>query len=400
MYRLLLIKRTMEDIFIFPFVLLGKIIARLRPLKKEYRIYFFFPFYHTGGAEKIHSQIAHATGGNDCIIFFTRKSVDERFLASFRNSGCECKDISSFTDNKWFYFLNLIYRGILSTYINQQQHTQPMVFNGQCNLGYKISPWLKKDIPQVELLHSLNSFSYIRIPFLPFITHTVMISKKRIEDHRALYKRFKIPDALLEKISYIPNAIPLPAVVDDKPAAPLMVLFAGRDSAEKRIHLFLKTATLFKDNNEIAFAIMGDVSRSVNPSGYPNILFHGGLSDPQQISRVYQQAHLLLFTSSSEGFPLVIMEAMAYGCIVAATPVGDIPFHIQNGENGFLFSTVDNEEQIVNEATAIINRLKNHPEERKKISAAGIRYANDNFGIDRFNQDYRQLFERIKKQNP
>ncbi len=199
MYRLLLIKRSIEDIFIFPFILLGRLIAFLYPVKKEYRIFFFFPFYHTGGAEKIHSQIASACGSNDCIIFFAKKSFDDRFLSGFKNTGCDIKDISKFTDNKWLYFLNLIYRGIISGHINNQKQ-KPIVFNGQCNFGYKISPWIKRSISQIELIHSLNSFSYIRIPFLPFINKTVMISQKRVEDHKKLYVRYKIPTTLLEKI--------------------------------------------------------------------------------------------------------------------------------------------------------------------------------------------------------
>ena len=46
---------------------------------------------------------------------------------------------SKFTDHKEFYFLNLIFRGIVSGYINKQKE-KPIVFNGQCNFGYKISP--------------------------------------------------------------------------------------------------------------------------------------------------------------------------------------------------------------------------------------------------------------------
>src|SRR5262245_50582939 len=121
MYRLLLIKRMIEDVFIFPFLLMGRLIALLQPSRKEYRVFFFFPFYHTGGAEKVHAQIAKATGGDDCIIFFTKRSVDDRFLAGFRKTHCDIKDISKFTDNKWLYFLNLIFRGIISGYINSQK---------------------------------------------------------------------------------------------------------------------------------------------------------------------------------------------------------------------------------------------------------------------------------------
>ena len=43
------------------------------------------------------------------------------FFEEFQRTGCEIKDISKFTDNKWLYFLNLIYRGIISGYINQSE---------------------------------------------------------------------------------------------------------------------------------------------------------------------------------------------------------------------------------------------------------------------------------------
>jgi L-malate glycosyltransferase len=70
MYQPLLIKRFLEGIFIFPFLLIGRLVALMSPLKKQYKMFFFFPFYHTGGAEKVHAQIAVANGGND---FFYQK---------------------------------------------------------------------------------------------------------------------------------------------------------------------------------------------------------------------------------------------------------------------------------------------------------------------------------------
>src|SRR5258705_7699576 len=260
MYNLLLIKRMIEDIFIFPFIITGRLLALMRPLKKEYRVFFFFPFYHTGGAEKVHAQLANATGGNDCIIYFTKRSADDRFFNDFRKSGCKIKDISKFTDNKWLYFLNLFYRGIITGYINRQRQ-KPIIFNGQCNFGYKISPWIRKAVTQIELIHSFNTFSLIRIPFLPFISKTVMISRKRIEDHKEQYKRYKIPASFAGRIQYIPNAITLPQHVSPKSDNGLTVLYVGRGTAEKRVEIIAEIAHELRSDNTafIKFEMLGDV---------------------------------------------------------------------------------------------------------------------------------------------
>lgn len=383
-----------EGVFIFPFIVTGRIIALLKPLRKEYRIYFFFPFYHTGGAEKVHLQIAAATGGEDCIIYFTRKSADDRFLNEFKKTNCTIKDISTFTDNKWLYFLNLIYRGIVTGYINSQKQ-KPVVFNGQCNFAYKISPWVKKHFKQIELIHSLNSFSFIRIPFIPFISKTVMISHKRIEDHKLLYEDHKIPLSFAERIIYISNAIPLPEPTNnDRPFNPFRVLYAGRPGIEKRIHLVVEMAGILnRDHKDIQFELIGDMSSILKPSDYPFIKFHGNINDDEKMNQLYSQSHLLLITSTTEGFPMVIMEAMANGCAIMATAVGDIPYHVKNEENGFLFSSISEENIIVKEGCEKILWLKNNPSQWKEMSEANTHYAFEHFDLKQFNAAYKNLLQ-------
>jgi glycosyltransferase involved in cell wall biosynthesis len=392
-YKLFLIKRAIENVFIFPFILIGRSIAKIYPLKKEYRIFFFFPFYHTGGAEKVHAQIAGAAGGPDCIIYFTRRSSDRRFLEDFERTSCEIKDISRFTDNKLLYFLNLVYRGIITGYINAQRQ-QPVVFNGQCNFAYKISPWIKNNIDQIELIHSLNSFSYIRIPFIPFIKKTVMISRQRIEDHKKLYQRFKIPLVIAERITYISNAISLPgSAKTERPFPPFTILYAGRPGPEKRVHLITSMAKALSNEKNIQFEMLGDMSSLINAQDFPFISFHGNIDDNEMINSIYSRAHMLCITSTTEGFPMVIIEAMANGCAVMATPVGDIPFHVKNNVNGFLLTSVDDEPGIVREGCEKILWLKNNHEQWKKISEANIMYAKNNFGIEQFNSAYKNLLK-------
>lgn len=390
-YGAYITKRKIEDVLLFPFIVLGRVVAMLSPMKRSYKRFFFFPFYHTGGAEKIHAQIAKACGGSDCIIYFTRKSKDDTFLSAFKESGCTIKDISRYTDNKLIYFMNFIHRGIISGYINKQD-ASPIVFNGHSNFAYKISPWLKKEVAQIDLVHSLNTFSFIRIPFIPFYSKIVLISKVKQQAHLDKYREMAVPEVYLSRFQYIPNAASFPLRnIDEKQYEHLRILFVGRNSPEKRFPLFLSIAEkVHAINDTISFAVIGDVEKEKLQAQYAFINFHGTLNDSNDINNIYWNSHILLLTSETEGFPLVVIEAMANGCAIIATPVGDIPAHV-NEQQGYLFSTVEDQQQIINEGVERILGLSQNTSELKAMGAKNITYAQHHFSIEQFNRSYRQL---------
>jgi len=391
-YNHYILKRKIENIFIYPFVLLGRCIALFKPLDKEYTIFFFFPFYHTGGAEKVHALITQAVGNNNCIIFFTKKSSDTTFLNNFKQSNCVIKNISTYTDNKWLYFLNLIYRGIITNYINHQK-TKPIVFNGQCNFAYKISPWINKEIKQIELIHSFNSFSWIRVPFLPFIHQTIMISKVRIENHLEQYGKLNIPLSFNNKIVYICNGITLPVQPTQKDfTTPLQILYVGRGTEEKRVHIVAEIAEkIHATNPEIVFTLAGDVENAIPYSLKHHCILKGNISDENKLASLYQQVHVLLITSVTEGFPIVVMEAMSYGCAIIATPVGDLSVHVKQTINGFITTETVNENIVVTEMVNYISELHQNRLLLSEISKKNAQYAKDNLDIEHFKKSYYQL---------
>jgi L-malate glycosyltransferase len=394
-FQLYLLKRKLEDLLIWPFILLGRARADKYPLEESYEVFFFFPFFHTGGAEKVHAQIAQVFRQQKCLIIFTRKSHDQTFLPLFQASGHRILDISAYTDNKKTYWKNLIWRGVVSTHINRQKNPT-IVFNGQCNFAYKCAPWIKAKTPQLELIHSFNSFSWIRIPFLPFIRQSIMISRKAIKDHEQQYAQLGIPGTYLSRIRLIMNGIPLPADAAPKEFAGngLNVLYAGRATPEKRVHLVAEAALQAAGQElPLRFYFMGEV-RDELPEKYHSVgHFYGNMGDPDQISAIYAQAHLLVITSSEEGFPMVVMEAMAMGCIILATPVGDLPHHIRDGVNGFIFSTSANEEVIIEEMLEMLQRLSNDSTTCRQISENNRTYAAEHFGWPNFAASYQQLFQ-------
>lgn len=225
-----------------------------------------------------------------------------------------------------------------------------------------------------------------------------MISKKRIEDHGLLYDRVNIPDQFMERIKYIPNAVALPKQLPPKKNDPFIVLFVGRGGVEKRVHLIAAMAERLKQSNSaVQFHFLGDVSEMLDASHYPYITFYGNQSDPAVIANIYQQAAIVILVSSTEGFPMVVIEGMGYAAAIVATAVGDIPRHVQHGINGFLFSSVENEERIINEGVAYIQQLQNDNALLEKMQATNRQYALQHLDIEIFNRSYRELFDSLKQ---
>ncbi len=395
-YWLLILKRMLEDILIFPFVWLGRRKAMQFPLDKAYDIFFFFPFHHIGGAEKVHANVVNALRGKKALIIFTRRSKEEGFLSEFKHSGHQIMDISALTDNKFRYWNNLYYRGIFSGYINAQKQ-KTVVFNGHSNFAYKLSPWIRKDISQIELIHSFNSFSYIRIPFIPFYKETVMISQNRINDHLEQYKKWGVPSHFTSRINYIVNGIELPEHKEARhfEKGRLRIMYVGRGTPEKRVRLAAVIASeLRKLQLPIEMSFVGDVAHELREDNVAHDVYYGNIEDQGVLHNLYKQrADILLITSSEEGFPMVVEEAMARGSIIMATPVGDLPVHVKQELNGFLFSVVDDEARIIEEAGQFVKRLLLDPELCRSISRNNIEYAFENFGLLNFENRYRELIE-------
>jgi len=395
-YSLFLFKRFVEHLFVYPFILVGRAIAYLNPLKKEYRVFFFFPFYHTGGAEKVHTHIAEATGGNDCIIYFTRTSLNDRYIKEFKTTGCQLKDISKFTDNKWQFPLNLIYRGIISGHINRQA-LRSIVFNGQSNFGYKISPWINKKTVQIELIHALNTFSLIRIPYLEFYKKNVTVSQEIIDKHARLYKRYNVPEKIFENFTWIRSKIDLPEIKVSKDyfTKPLHLLYVGRDSIEKRpaiVAQVAKNINLSGINALVEFA--GDVSRSIPNDLHSYCSFHGDVSDVE-LNQFYNKAHILIIPSTTESGPLVLMEAMARGAAIISTDVGYVPTFVKDGVFGIYSKKNLPETKIIDEITQKVMQLDSDRNLLKEMGEKNIEFALENFDIVQFHKEYQLLFENI-----
>lgn len=151
---------------------------------------------------------------------------------------------------------------------------------------------------------------------------------------------------------WIPNGVEIPAEVGEE-ADPPEILFVGRLSPEKGIR------TLVDATRGLNLVVAGGGPlRSLVPDAL-------GFVPHEEVQRLLARAAVVVLPSHREGLPMVLLEAMAHGRAVVATPVGGIPGLIEDGVTGLLAPPGD--PKALREA---IERLLADADLRKRLGEA------------------------------
>jgi len=98
------------------------------------------------------------------------------------------------------------------------------------------------------------------------------------------------------------------------------------------------------------------------------ITFHGWLPH-EALGPIYAGSHFMLFPSSSEGWPKVLSEGMAYGAVPVASRVGSIPQYLEEFGAGRTFPP-DDTAAFANAIRSYCDRPSSWAEESEKGKAA------------------------------
>jgi len=134
------------------------------------------------------------------------------------------------------------------------------------------------------------------------------------------------------------------------------LIFIGRLAKNKGINLFLEAVRKLK----VKAIIIGDgplrnwVRSKIGDWGLGKYVnFYGWARDSKEIAQLINKSEILIMPSYNEGGPRVVLEAMACGIPVLATPVGIVPDIIKDGESGRVIKW--NARDIANKATELLN---------------------------------------------
>lgn len=178
-----------------------------------------------------------------------------------------------------------------------------------------------------------------------------------------------------------------------------VLAWVGRLSDEKRPHDFVNIVLTLAARSPVTGLVVGDgplaqsvetaIDRARNGGTDIRRIAHVPRGD---MARVYAAADFLVMTSSIEGLPFVALEALACGCPVAATDVGDLNLIVRHGGTGFLVPADKPDNLIEHIAPALrdetmITRMR--------------RQARDEIAASRFTREsmldsYRELLARMQ----
>lgn len=116
------------------------------------------------------------------------------------------------------------------------------------------------------------------------------------------------------------------------------------------------------------------------------VVFLGLRSD---IATVLQNLDVFVLSSSSEGFSIACIEAMACGIPVIATRCGG-PEEILDAQSGILVQKGN-----PNELAAAIEHLAQHPEDTRDMAAAAVTRARHEFSLTKMLRRYETVFEEV-----
>ncbi len=365
----------------------GRLFAWLLPGKNRSGLFFFFPFCHIGGAERVHADIVTCFAPERPWVFFCKWSPQPAVLRYLFDRSARVFN----------WRLRLKYSYPLSAWIMAgvvNRHPNAVVFGCNTLFFYKMIPYLAAHVRVVDLLHAFGGGAEeFSLPVVQRIDVRVVITPQTRDDLITQYRRNGVDASCAKRIELIENRVDIPALCPEKSSSEkLNILFVGRASAEKRVHIAGRVAALCAERDIPAMLTMvGDVSGGVAAGDRPLCDFTGEVTDQTLLKGLYERAHLLLLTSSREGFPLVIMEAMAQGCVPLATNVGGIALHLQTGANGWLIEDSADEEMIAEAMCAAIGKLAHDRKELSRLSGRAYDYARENFGGERFCRRYRSI---------
>lgn len=356
-------------------------------VKLEPEILLVFPYSHVGGAERVHANIVYALKEKKPLVIFAGIHKETQYLKNFLVNGASVYNVG--------LALNYFITARSTKKIIEQklkQNAKIKILGCNAFYFYELAKIFSKTHEVSELIHDYtfnknDEWTIQNAHLLQGLKYRIFISNRALQQACKLYDYLGLPGNSKEHLKWIVNCTSIPAERPHKNYANLKIVFIGRNAVEKRPHLVFKTIErIRKQTKEIQFSFVGDFDNQL----IDGVTFYGVVYEKEKMLQILNAHQVLLLTSASEGFPMVIMEAMAHALVTVSTPVGDIPLHVTDDRGVMLDDS--SEEAVVESTCRIILNMLNEKDQLEIMGMNSYQYAKENFSAERFRSDYLKLF--------
>ena len=190
------------------------------------------------------------------------------------------------------------------------------------------------------------------------------------------------------------NTFTVTAPLTDRP--PLIGYIGSLGEVKGVLNFAQALPAILSDRRDLRVLIGGDgdlkeaVAASLQEQGVTARVDLPGWISHDDLPKYLNQLRLLVLPSYSEGLPNIMLEAMACGTPVLATPVGAIPDVIIDGKTGFIMENNSPECIVEN-----VIRALNSPD-LDRIAEAGRRFVEENFTFEKTVEDWKGVLQSIE----
>ncbi|MBK9175721.1 MAG: glycosyltransferase family 4 protein [Flavobacteriales bacterium] len=344
---------------------------------------FTFPYMCVGGAEQIHADILAAIADRSPLVLICSYNEDRSFEERFRSSA-DVVEVNLLVNHP---FTRRAAGRVIAKRLNAAP--APTLLSSLTDTFFDLLPLLQEHVRAYHLQHAFlfqpdgNTQQKRWMTRFHRVNRFIFYSGQAMRDWERFMRANGIPCDREETFAVLPNAVWRfhEPQQHDRPG----VLFVGRQSPVKRLELFLEIADRLERESPRRFRF--SVAGYDAIGNHPHVTFHGRVGDPERLSAIYSAHDIVVQTSTLEGYPVVIMEAMAHGLAVISTPVGDVPNQV-TAEFALLNSAVD-AATVVRESAAFIRGLEQDQDRLLRMRRSAYDHARKAYDPEAFRARYR-----------
>jgi glycosyltransferase involved in cell wall biosynthesis len=174
------------------------------------------------------------------------------------------------------------------------------------------------------------------------------------------------------------------------------ILFAARVTRDKGIYELIDAVSMLQEKyHRVQLIVAGDSPELPEVKAYAaqkalhGVLFAGYVVGEEK-DQLFKTSHVFCMPTYYEGFPNVVVEAMAVGLPVVTRSTGGLKDFFVNGFHGFITESKD--PQVF---AGFLERLVTEKELYRQISLNNYRYAQDNFLASRAAQRLQMIYRSV-----